>query len=91
MANSSRLRAWIFTPDPGLDALMIVRLLLFAALAWLVWRIWTQWQQKLRGPQPPPDQAGSERFELMQRCSQCGAYLPSTALSRSGRCGRCSD
>jgi len=71
------------------DGLMIVRLMLFAALAWLGWRLWNQWQHKLRGPQPT--EAGKEPFELMQRCSACGAHLPSTALSRSGRCGRCSD
>jgi threonine/homoserine/homoserine lactone efflux protein len=78
--------------------MMNARLLVFAALAWLAWRFWQQWQQKMRGPQPPPSQQkaqpkskGGDNFELMQRCTVCGTYLPSTALSRSGRCGRCSD
>ncbi|MDB5972920.1 MAG: hypothetical protein JWQ90_5370 [Hydrocarboniphaga sp.] len=76
---------------------MNLRLLVLVALAWVAWRFWQQWQQRrgdLRGPQPPPSaqqKPGAEPFELMQRCAQCGTYLPSTALSRSGRCGRCSD
>ncbi len=67
---------------------MIVRLLLLAGLGWLVWRFIQQWQAKL---QRPPAQDAPPVYELMQRCTDCGAYLPSKALSRSGRCGRCSD
>lgn len=72
---------------------MNFRLLVLLALAWVAWRFWQQWQQQRNrdlGAQPPP-RPGAEPFELMQRCAQCGTYLPSTALSRSGRCGRCSD
>jgi hypothetical protein len=86
---------------------MIFRLVVLAAIGWLVYRAWQQWQQKLRGPGTGPGDddrgpdrgAGSQRgdsqrnepYELMQRCSVCGTYLPSTTLSRSGRCGRCSE
>lgn len=66
---------------------MIVRLLLLAALAWIAWRLFQYLirAQKLQ-QRPPPEQ-----FEPMARCSQCGTHLPAKALTRDGRCGRCSE
>lgn len=74
---------------------MLTRLLILAGLVWLGWTLWKQWSGQLRRPgdrdrQRDP-QARSERFEPMGRCPQCGTYLPASTLSRSGRCGRCSD
>lgn len=67
---------------------MLIRILLFAGLAWLAWNFFRQWQarnalQERRGSEPT--------FEPTVRCNRCGAYLPASSLSRSGLCGRCSD
>ncbi|WP_411886959.1 hypothetical protein [Hydrocarboniphaga effusa] len=74
---------------------MLTRLLILAGLAWLGWTLWKQWSGQLRPPgghnHRQDLQADRERFEPMARCPQCGTYLPVSTLSRSGRCGRCSD
>ena len=81
---------------------MILKLILLAGAAYFAFRAIAQWQAQLRGPPRPPDPRDSrdsrdsrepeqKPFELMQRCRGCGAYLPVDSLSRSGRCGRCSD
>jgi hypothetical protein len=73
---------------------MLTRLLILAGLVWLGWTLWKQWSGQRRPPvgrHRHDPQAGAERFEPMSRCPQCGTYLPTSTLSRSGRCGRCSD
>jgi hypothetical protein len=66
---------------------MILRLLLLAGLIWLAWQLWQQWRRHTAVPPPRPQ----ERFEPMSRCAQCGVYMPTAALSKSGRCGKCSE
>lgn len=39
----------------------------------------------LSGDAPAPD-----RFEPTARCRRCGVYLPASAVSSSGQCGKCS-
>lgn len=69
----------------------LVRLLLLLAAIWVVWRllrgnsILPTLGRRPEAPKPP------ENFEPMSRCEHCGTYLPSKALSSSGRCGRCNE
>lgn len=64
----------------------LFRLLLLFAVAWLVWRLFQSARRRQLDQRPP-----QEQFEPMARCSSCGTYLPAKALSRDGRCGRCSE
>lgn len=69
-----------------IDAMTFFRFLLLCAVAYLVWRMLNPPQRRPESnprPAPPPD------YEPMARCKQCGTHLPVTALSPSGRCGRC--
>lgn len=68
---------------------MPLRILLVLGLVYFGWRLWQNFQRRQQqGMQPPPR---NETYELTVRCRQCGVYLPQTALSRDGRCGKCKD
>lgn len=66
---------------------MLVRLILIAVAIWLGVKLWRKLQRssgEVRGPRD------LDRFEPMVRCRQCGVYLPRSAASASGLCGKCS-
>ena len=73
--------------DPSPKNRMILRLLLMIGLIWLVVQLWRNWQRGQALRQQRPD----ESFQLTSRCRGCGVYLPASALSKDGRCGKCSD
>ncbi|SEQ05276.1 hypothetical protein SAMN04488038_103200 [Solimonas aquatica] len=66
----------------------VLRLLLLALAGYFIWRLYLHGRKPLAGKAPPES---PEQFEAMQRCSRCGTYLPASSLSKSGRCGRCSE
>ncbi len=68
---------------------MLIKILLLAGLVWVGMTAFRQWR-RAQGPSAV-DRGRQPRFEQTARCAQCGAYVPTSTLSRSGRCGKCSD
>lgn len=67
--------------------MILFRIAILLLGAYIIWRLIQRHRAARRVEAPPTQQS----FEPMQRCQSCGTYLPAHALSRSGRCGRCSD
>lgn len=75
---------------PNPDSMNVLRLLLLAIVAYAVWRL-LGLSRRAVPPSAAPRSDRETSYEPMARCAQCGTHLPASALSRSGRCGRCSD
>lgn len=66
----------------------LIQLVLIGAAIWFGLRVYRQWkltQNRFDAPR------GQESFERMVRCSSCGVHLPASAVSSSGKCGKCSN
>lgn len=66
----------------------IVRLLLIGAAIWFGVRMYRQWKLNQAGRLNTP--RDPDAFERMVRCRSCGVHLPSSAVSTTGLCGKCS-
>lgn len=67
----------------------LFRILLLCLAVWIVWRLLRGWRVQV-SRNAPPEQKPVEDFEKITRCAACGVHLPVSALSPTGRCGKCS-
>ena len=67
----------------------LFRILLLCLAVWIVWRLLRGWRVRV-SRDTPPQETQAQDFEKITRCAQCGVHLPVSALSPSGRCGKCS-